>query len=252
MKTILGLPLLAIPTAIAFSSPAHAALYDRGNGMIYDSSQNITWLQDANYANTSGYTTTNFAGRMTWDQATAWADQLVYGGYDDWRLPSAGLSGTATCSTAANYATCPDKFNGAYDTSYNNSRSEIGHLFLELDNKANYTINGIEVAPSERGFLNTTFVDSNSQKNVSFNNVQWSIYWEAEKLFVPNNPNTGGRWNYSAVSGYQSGNLDKSNRLYAWAVRDGDVAPSNVPIPSAIWFMFSGLAGLVAVIKGKA
>jgi hypothetical protein len=25
---------------------------------------------------------------MYWPEAVAWADQLVYGGYNDWRLPS--------------------------------------------------------------------------------------------------------------------------------------------------------------------
>ena len=29
---------------------ANAALYDRGNGLIYDDVLDITWLQDANYA----------------------------------------------------------------------------------------------------------------------------------------------------------------------------------------------------------
>lgn len=52
---------------------AHAALIDRGNGLIYDSAQDITWLQDANLA----------VGAGNWASATAWADNLVYGGYDD-------------------------------------------------------------------------------------------------------------------------------------------------------------------------
>ena len=34
---------------------ANAALYDRGNGLIYDDVLDITWLQDANHAKTSGY-----------------------------------------------------------------------------------------------------------------------------------------------------------------------------------------------------
>ena len=64
---------------------ANALLYDRGGGLIYDSDQNITWLQDANYAKTSGY---DSDGRMTWDNAVAWANQLEYQGYKDWRLPT--------------------------------------------------------------------------------------------------------------------------------------------------------------------
>jgi len=56
---------------------AEAFLIDRGGGMIYDSDQNITWLQD-----------TNLDGLMVWSEAMVWADQLEYGGYENWRLPS--------------------------------------------------------------------------------------------------------------------------------------------------------------------
>ncbi|SPD75269.1 exported hypothetical protein [uncultured Desulfobacterium sp.] len=71
---------------------ANAALIDRGNGLIYDSNQNITWLQDANYAKTSGY---GIDGMMYWNDsrwpslsAVPWVDQLEYGDHDDWRLPA--------------------------------------------------------------------------------------------------------------------------------------------------------------------
>ncbi len=40
---------------LAISAAAHATLFDRSNGMIYDSDRDSTWLQDANYARTSGY-----------------------------------------------------------------------------------------------------------------------------------------------------------------------------------------------------
>ena len=66
-------------------SPTHAALIEIGSGMVYDDVLNITWLQDANYAMTSGYDTD---GRMTWEQANTWATTLVYGGTGGWRLPT--------------------------------------------------------------------------------------------------------------------------------------------------------------------
>lgn len=34
-----------------------------------------------------------YNGTMTWWGAMAWADQLVYGGFDDWRLPSMDVNG---------------------------------------------------------------------------------------------------------------------------------------------------------------
>ena len=68
VTTILLLTLLA---------SAHAELIDRGNGLVYDADLNITWLQDANY---SGLT-------FTWDEANLWAENLIFQGFDDWRLP---------------------------------------------------------------------------------------------------------------------------------------------------------------------
>lgn len=61
----------------------NAALWDRGNVLIYDDVLDFTWLQDANYAQTSDY---DDDGILEWQEALDWADQLVYGGYDDWML----------------------------------------------------------------------------------------------------------------------------------------------------------------------
>lgn len=92
--------------AIVFTGAANvvqAALVDRGGGMIYDTDLNITWLQDANQAKTSGFDTD---GKMNWNTAVAWADGLEFGGYDDWRLPKIGVA-----------------LSGYHDD------SEFGHLF---------------------------------------------------------------------------------------------------------------------------
>ena len=69
---------------------ANATLWDRGGGLIYDDVLDVTWLQDANYAQTSGF---DADGKITWHEAMAWAENLSY--YDpvrntywtDWRLP---------------------------------------------------------------------------------------------------------------------------------------------------------------------
>jgi hypothetical protein len=73
------------------AGPVCSALYDRGGGLLYDSATNLIWLQDANYAKTSGY---DIDGRMNLDQARTWAYNLVYHDsiqnldYNDWRLPT--------------------------------------------------------------------------------------------------------------------------------------------------------------------
>ena len=87
LRTTLGGLLLS---AACLVSVANATLIDRGNGMIYDSVQDITWLQDANMAGTT----------MIWDDAVAWAGGLSVGGFNDWRLfnaaPSCVLSSNCT------------------------------------------------------------------------------------------------------------------------------------------------------------
>jgi len=89
---------------------APAELIDRGGGLIYDTDRNTTWLQDANYAQTSGYDSDGVI--MLWTDALAWADQLEYGGLSDWRLPTAyNIDGSGPC-----YGYCPD--------------SEMGHLYF--------------------------------------------------------------------------------------------------------------------------
>ena len=69
-------------------------------GGIHDDVLKITWLQDANCARTSGY---DADGYMNWNQAVAWVNTSVYGGYNDWRLPKTvdglfiwGYDGTTT------------------------------------------------------------------------------------------------------------------------------------------------------------
>ena len=69
------------------STGVYAELYDRGGGLIYDDFLNITWLQNANYAFTSGY---DPDGLMNWYEANEWAEQLIYDRYTDWRLPDGG------------------------------------------------------------------------------------------------------------------------------------------------------------------
>jgi hypothetical protein len=79
--------------AFGLVSTMQAQLIDRGNGMIYDSDQDLTWLQDANYARTSGC---DLDWIMTWHQAMAWAGGLVFNGFDDGRPDRPEGCATAT------------------------------------------------------------------------------------------------------------------------------------------------------------
>jgi hypothetical protein len=81
-KLLVFLCVMAI--ILGTSTVARAALYDRGGGLIYCDILDITLLQDANYARTSGYNPTGLMGQL---DAIAWAENLVNADYDDWRLP---------------------------------------------------------------------------------------------------------------------------------------------------------------------
>jgi Protein of unknown function (DUF1566) len=58
----------------------------------YDDVSGITWIRDANFANTSGYSAPlypfDYGGGMYWADAQAWAFQLSVAGVDNWRLPT--------------------------------------------------------------------------------------------------------------------------------------------------------------------
>jgi len=125
MQTLSRLALAAALSVATLS--AQAALVNRGGGMIYDTVPNITWLADMNYAKTSVHTGTgvNGDGTMTWDAATAWASNLVYGGFSDWRLPTLNPLD----------ASCTGGFGVGFG--FNCTGGELSRLFVtDLGNKA--------------------------------------------------------------------------------------------------------------------
>jgi hypothetical protein len=70
-------------------------LIDRGRGLLYDVERDLTWLQDTNYARTSGRSPD---GQMTWDDARIWVARLNYRGVTGWRLPTArNQDGSGPC-----------------------------------------------------------------------------------------------------------------------------------------------------------
>jgi hypothetical protein len=75
-------PLLLAACVLSLSS-AQASLIERGNDLVYDDDLNVTWLQNANYADAA----------MSWDAADQWTSNLAYFDavddfYTGWRLPS--------------------------------------------------------------------------------------------------------------------------------------------------------------------
>ena len=117
---------------LSFSVPASATPIET---IIIDSGTGLEWVADANYSKTSGY---DSDGLMTWAKAMAWADGLVYGGYNDWRLPTS------------------DYCNG-----YDCKKSEYGHLF--------YDVFSLTAGQS--------ILDGNVWQAIGFENFQPYCYW---------------------------------------------------------------------------
>jgi hypothetical protein len=117
--------LQAIIAALMLTGAAQATLLDRGGGMIYDTELNITWLQDWNYAKTSGYTGENVAssGSMLVSAANKWAQDLVFGGFDDWRLPT---------MLDTYFPGCDYSYSGGTDCGYNVQTKAAGRVFSEM------------------------------------------------------------------------------------------------------------------------
>lgn len=121
--------------AMGISGAGQAALHDRGGGLIYDDVLDITWLQDANYAKTSGY---DSDGMMSWSQAMQWEEQLSYGGFDDWRLPTTKVP-DSSCDSHKTYGV------GCLG-------SEMGHLF-DVSTDHQLTALSLLIEPNQVSFF---------------------------------------------------------------------------------------------------
>lgn len=223
---------------------AHAALQGRDlNGSAgsfeayYDTVLDITWLADANYAQTSGY---DADGKMDWAGANAWAASLSFsdGGrvYDNWRLPTVGPAN----GVSFNYSFA---LNGSTDKGYNVSEqgtayagsrgSEMAHLFYNtLNNPGNYTPAG-----QSRGCYTNGTSDTCLGNVGPFINLQSDAYWAATGYA----PNDGQAWSFFMFDGRQIDGSVAFNR-YALAVSSGDVAA--VPEVQNYALMLAGL-GLI-------
>ena len=177
---------LATFALLLLGSPfrAQATLIDRGNGLIYDDVLDITWLQDA-----------NFGGRFDHPHALDFAANLVFQGFDDWRLPSMDVNGDDTvvdCYLASELA-CRD--------------NELGYMYHQNLGGTGNNLSG------NQGL---------------FQDIQLA-HWSST-LFAPDPFNV---FAFVFIIGYQ-GFGDPYPSFGAWAVRNGDVIDAPLPSSVAL------------------
>jgi hypothetical protein len=214
---------------LGHAAGASAGLFDRGNRLIYDDVLNITWVQDASLCVTLGNCINrndNFmVGGMAWVDANTWAGNLVYQGFDDWRLPYASVAAGAGPTTTLLTPFACTGAGGADEVACRDN--EMAYMFY-------YNLDG---NPFDNKSGTQTSVD-----RITFINIEPG-YWSGTEF------NSVAAWNFFLNGGSQVP-TDKVNPLAAWAVRSGDVAAAAVSEPpSELLFGIGALALLWAGIR---
>jgi len=210
--------LVLVIAFLLFCSTAQATLIDNLDGTVTDDDFGIMWLADANLAATEtfGVSGINTNGQMTWETAKNWIvgmNTSNYLGYSNWRLPTAfNQDGSG-----------PDSF-------FNNTDSEMGHLFyIELSGTA-----------MSDPFVFTPISGSGDPDLALFANLQDWFYWSGDRQIGGPGDNI---WIFDFNRGLQGGSSESGN-YYAFAVRDNIPASGPIPEPSTIALLGIGLAGL--------
>lgn len=180
----------------------------------YDTEADLTWLANANLAQTSGFDTDGF---ITWATAMEWVQGLNINGITGWRLPRT-LQPDSSCSSQ-----------GDASYGYNCTGSELGNLF--------YNVLG--------GTATQSITVTHNGNYDLFSNVQSDGYWSSTETVEPTSPSDY-VWYFGFYLGDQFAGL-KTTPLFAWAVHPGNV--SVIPIPSALWLLGSGMLALLGISR---
>lgn len=210
-------------------NPAKADLIAVGGGLVNDTALDVCWMQDAQYALTSGYDTDGF---LTWPDAMAFVDQLEFGGYDDWRLPmasrsqSGNVASTVDCSSSTE-TQCRD--------------NELGYQYYYnlAPGGAAPTAPGTDLSGDQGPF---TGIGLPAGSNTV------ATYWTSTEF------NSSNAWTLSFLTGGENVNLKTERQLQVWPVRNGQCAPaaaSAIPAISGVGLAILALALALLAIRSQ-
>jgi hypothetical protein len=212
---------------VLFAASANAALQGRNLDAnaatfeaYYDTVLDITWLADADIANTRGEAN---EGRKSWLDAMTYVAALDVNGITGWRLPSVlPRDGSAVYDfTFTN--------TGSSDRGYANTgvgwgtTSELGHMFYVT-------------------LANSAFSLTNS---APFSNLAANDYWTNQPL--------GRIITQAFFFNTGIGLQDTASLAFtykSWAVRDGDIS-APIPEPETYALMLLGLAATAVVARRR-
>ena len=228
---------------VGLVNTSHAALNDLGNGLVNDTTLNITWMKDANLFKTlcdasdpiaTGFTPVDAAsataicasgGVMSWDDAEAWMVRLnaqSYLGHNNWRQPA----------TVQPDLTCESTLAGGGNGGYNCTGSELGNLYNVSLGNPNFsgTGTGLDGSTGTIGTLCTSCF----QNTAPFINTRSESYWSGDEYA----PVPTAVWIFGTYFGEQTFTF-KNVSLPVWPVRSGlsaiaPITPQQVPTLS-VW-----------------
>ena len=201
-----GVP--GIPVPLTLVSRLDGAAY-------YDTILDITWLADANYAETTGFDDDGF---MSWEDANTWVSGLDIKGITGWRLPTLSpINGVSFNTSFSNNATTDGNYadSEGWVGPTGSPVSELGYLYyVTLGNIGWCTPDDANpISCEEQTGWDITNTGPFSNLNTSLVNGH---YWTDKEI------DSFTAWSFGFSGGAQIGGL-KGDTFKGWVVHDGDI-----------------------------